>query len=70
MIPLIVGPSEPGGDRLLPRAAPWPRDRYLELAPKYWAKTRARLDPEQLKLPLGSLTMTEPEPPAQQTAPS
>jgi hypothetical protein len=25
--------------------AHWPRDRYLELAPKYWASTRARLDP-------------------------
>jgi len=21
----------------------WPRDRYLELAPKYWAATRARI---------------------------
>ena len=26
----------------------WPRDRYLELAPKHWARTRARLDPAGL----------------------
>ena len=26
----------------------WPRDRYLELAPKYWRATRARLRPEEL----------------------
>ncbi len=28
--------------------AHWPRDRYLELAAKYWASTRARLDPAEL----------------------
>jgi transposase len=26
----------------------WPRGRHLELAPKYWAATRARLDPREL----------------------
>jgi hypothetical protein len=38
----------------------WPRDRYLELAPKYWARTRARLDPRELELPLGHVTVPPP----------
>jgi transposase len=33
----------------------WPRDRYLELCPKYWAQTRARLDPRQLAAEYGPL---------------
>lgn len=37
--------------RLLPY---WPKDRYLELAPKYWAATRDRLNPKQLREPLGA----------------
>ena len=37
--------------------AHWPRDRYLELAPKYWAATRARLDVTQLELEVGPLTI-------------
>jgi hypothetical protein len=37
-----------------------PRDRYLELAPKYWRATRARLSPEELKLPLGPITVPPP----------
>lgn len=40
----------------------WPRDRYLELAPKYWAGTRARLIEAELALPLGHITV--PPPPA------
>jgi transposase len=32
----------------------WPRDRYLELAPKYWTATRARLRPEELAAPLSA----------------
>jgi hypothetical protein len=40
----------------------WPRDRYLELAPKYWAATRARLDPKELELPLGHITVPPPAP--------
>jgi transposase len=45
----------------------WPRDRYLELAPKYWAATRARLDPVELANEVGPLTI----PPApQKQAPS
>jgi transposase len=43
--------------RVLPH---WPRDRYLELSPKYWAATRARLDPKQLDAELGPLTIPEP----------
>ena len=45
----------------------WPRDRYLELGPKYWATTRARLDPVELANEVGPLTI----PPApQEQAPS
>lgn len=36
--------------RLLPQ---WPSDRYVELAPKNWNATRARLDPSELSGPLG-----------------
>ena len=46
--------------RVLPH---WPQGRYLELAPKYWLATRARLDPAQLKAELGPLTVP-PELPA------
>jgi transposase len=35
----------------------WPRDRYLELTPKYWAATRARLDERELQLPIGHVTV-------------
>lgn len=35
----------------------WPRDRYLELAPKYWETTRARLDPRELERPIGHVTV-------------
>ena len=38
--------------RVLPH---WPHDRYLELAPKYWAATRARLVPAQLAAEYGRL---------------
>jgi hypothetical protein len=40
--------------------AHWPRDRYLELAPKYWAGTRDRLDPAELSAELGPLTVPPP----------
>jgi transposase len=46
--------------------AHWPSDRYLELAPKYWAATRARLDAAELAKPLGELTI----PPSEQQPPS
>jgi transposase len=35
----------------------WPRDRYLELAPKYWARTRTRLDADELAKPIGRVTV-------------
>jgi len=46
--------------RVLPH---WPRDRYIELAPKYWAATRARLAPVELAAELGPLTVPPPLPP-------
>jgi hypothetical protein len=44
---------------LLPQ---WPRDRYLELAPKYWRATRARLDDQAqlFELEMGWLKVPEP----------
>jgi hypothetical protein len=30
----------------------WPRDRYVELAPKSWCATRGRLRPEELATPI------------------
>lgn len=33
----------------------WPRERYLELAPKFWRETRARLDQKQLAHEVGPL---------------
>jgi hypothetical protein len=40
--------------------AHWPRGRYLELAPKYWSSTRAKLDAEELARELGPLTVPPP----------
>ncbi len=40
----------------------WPRDRYLELAPKYWRATRARLDSKELERQLGTITVPPPAP--------
>ena len=48
----------------------WPRDRYLELAPKYWASTRARLVEAQLALPLGLITVPPAPAPQQQVSAS
>lgn len=42
--------------RVLPH---WPRERYIELAPRYWRITRARLDAVQLANELGPLTVPE-----------
>ncbi len=39
--------------------AHWPRDRYLELAPKYWVRIRARLAAE-LADEFGPLTVPPP----------
>jgi transposase len=43
--------------RLLPY---WPRDRYLELAPKYWLATRGRLRPEELAAPISAFAVPPP----------
>jgi transposase len=43
----------------------WPRDRYLELAPKHWAATRSRLRPEELAAPLSAFEV----PPVALTSP-
>jgi transposase len=52
--------------RVLPH---WPRHRYLELCPRDWPATRARLDPAQLERELGPLTIPEPPPSSEQPAP-
>ena len=49
--------------------AHWPRDRYLELAPKYWAATRARLDAVELAREIGPLTVPPALTPKEQPAP-
>ena len=38
----------------------WPRDRYLELCPREWAKTRARLDDVEMKPEVGWITVPAP----------
>jgi transposase len=45
--------------RVLPH---WPRDRYLELAPRYWRITRARLHRDELDREVGWLTIPAPLP--------
>lgn len=35
----------------------WPCERYLELAPKFWNATRARIDPVALAQPFGDLVV-------------
>lgn len=35
----------------------WPRDRFLELAPAYWAQTRARLESAEIEAELGAITV-------------
>jgi transposase len=45
--------------RVLPS---WPAHRMLELAPKFWRATRARLQDNEMVLPLGPITV--PPPPA------
>ena len=42
--------------RVLPH---WPRDRYLELAPRCWRITRARLHADELDCEVGWLTIPE-----------
>ena len=40
----------------------WPRERYLELAPAYWLRTRECLDPAELALELGHVTVPSAAP--------
>ena len=35
----------------------WPNDRFLELSPKYWTATRAKLSPDELARPAGSFAV-------------
>lgn len=42
--------------RLLPH---WPRDRYLELAPRYWTASRARLVVSELEAEVGNLSVPD-----------
>ncbi len=53
--------------RVLPH---WPKGRYLELAPKYWRATSARLDAAQLEAELGPLTVPPELPPTTEQATS
>jgi hypothetical protein len=39
----------------------WPRERYLELSPKHWTATRARLRPEELAAPLSAFEVPAAE---------
>jgi hypothetical protein len=49
--------------RVLPH---WPRERFLELCPRDWPATRARLDAAELEREVGALTV--PPPPEQPAA--
>lgn len=49
----------PGNGRLEPY---WPRERYLELAPKHRSATRARLRPEELDAPLFAFEIPPADP--------
>jgi hypothetical protein len=35
----------------------WPKERYLELAPKLWVTTRAKLRADELAAPMGAFTI-------------
>jgi len=55
--------------RCLIRLVPlWPKDRLIELAPLFWARTRARLDPKALAKELGPIEI--PAEPLDTSAPS
>jgi len=44
----------------------WPRSRYLELAPRYWAAARARIPERELAVEIGTITVPPPPPPQEQ----
>jgi hypothetical protein len=37
----------------------WPRDRYLELSPRYWNSTRKRLIASELAVEIGPITVPD-----------
>ncbi len=43
--------------RFMPR---WPRDRYLEISPRYWKSTRKRLIASELTVEIGPITVPAP----------
>jgi transposase len=43
--------------RVLPS---WPRERYLELTPKFWRSVRERIDPSQLTAEVGAVDVPAP----------
>ncbi len=47
----------------------WPRERYLELCPRDWLKTRARLDERELAQELGPITVPSALPSEEQPLP-
>lgn len=49
--------------RVLPH---WPTDRYLELSPAEWSKTRSRLSPTELGQEVGTLSVPPPPQPEEQ----
>jgi transposase len=44
-------------DELLRVLPYWPKERHLELAPKYWLTTRARIDAAELAAPVGVIAV-------------
>ena len=48
----------------------WPRDRYLELAPRYWADTRARLDLNALACEVGPIAVPCADAPEEKLLPN
>lgn len=48
----------------------WPRERYLELAPKHWTATRQKLDKLELDTPISSFTIPPPPTASSRGSPS
>ncbi len=44
-------------DELLRLLPSWPKDRHIELAPKFWNATRARLNATELAAPVGVISV-------------
>ena len=54
---------------LLRVLAHWPRERYIELAPRYWRATRAQLDLAELEAEVGDITVPSQLTPATEEQP-